>query len=88
MRRDRLAVGALRWMEKIQRADGTWQRFPFYFALDVLARFDHPIAAAQVDAAQPAIRRLRNADGSWGRANRQEQTLIVCRALAAHALGD
>ena len=86
LHRDRLAVGALRWMETMQRGDGTWQRFPFYFALDVLSRYDHAIAAHQVENALPAIRRRRNEDGSWGAAHRPEQTLIVSRALFAHGL--
>jgi len=88
LHRDRLAVGSLRWMETMQRGDGTWQRFPFYFALDVLSRYDHGIAARQVEAALPAIRRRRNEDGSWGAARGPEQTLIVSRALFAHGLED
>lgn len=81
-----LARGALRWMANMQRPDGTWQRFPFYYALDVLGAYPHRLAREQVENALPALRRRQNADGSWGTRDPAEQTWIVCRALATHDL--
>lgn len=82
-RASRAAIAGLEWLASIQRSGG-W-RAPggadFYFILDAVGRFDHPLAERQIRAALPALRRLMQRDGGWGVAYRAEKTLAVCRAL-------
>jgi hypothetical protein len=88
VRGERMGEWGIEWIASRQLQDGDWRGLPFYYTLDVLNRYDLPLARSVYRAALPAIARRQNADGSWGRSRKDELTLIVATGLAKYELLD
>ena len=70
------------WLGNHQTVQGEWgPDIPFYQALNALAHLDTPAANAQTQLALTHLRATQNADGSWGKSEKQ-----WCTFLSLHAL--
>jgi hypothetical protein len=73
---------AVRALGRLQTARGSWRGMPFASTFNILAHVDSREAKAQVRRALPLVKRLQNADGSWGRGpNREHTSFFVVQAV-------
>ena len=70
-----------------QTMQGDWgKHLPFYQTLNALSHLDTPGADAQCQRAITRIGSSQNADGSWGRTEKQWCTFLTVHALKSKGL--
>ncbi len=70
------------WYARRQTPEGDWgHEIPFYQALNALAHLDSAAADRQCQVAFAGLPARQNADGSWGRDQREWHTFLTLHAL-------
>jgi hypothetical protein len=72
----------LEWLANRQQSEGDWgAEIPFFQAFNALAHLKHPKADRQIENSLPRLVNSQNADGTWGREDREWHTFLVVHAL-------
>jgi hypothetical protein len=76
-----IAQHGLHWLAKQQKTTGDWRSVPFYHALHSLSYYDGREVERQMMRLLPKLERTQNKDGSWGKVQVDERTIVVARIL-------
>jgi len=68
-------------LAKLQTKTGAWKGLPFYHTCHALSRAEATLAKEQLRKALPSVVRRQNADGSWGREEKETATFLALDAL-------
>jgi hypothetical protein len=73
---------AVQALGRIQDASGKWPYdIPFFLTVNALVHLDSRAAHKQLETAFKRLRRIPNADGTWGRSHREWKTFLAIHAL-------
>jgi len=73
---------AVQALGRVQDASGKWPgRIPFFQTVNALAHLDSADADRQLTRAFKHISRTQNADGTWGRSDREWKTFLTIHTL-------
>jgi hypothetical protein len=72
---------AVAWLATQQEESGAWGSVPFYPTVFAMGHLKDASSRRQLRAAMRRLQRLRNPDGSWGRSQRELNTLLALDAM-------